>query len=766
MEILAAIGTVSYGVLLVILGLNAVILVHELGHFLVARWCGVRVEKFYIWFDFWGLKFFKFKWGETEYGLGLFPLGGYVKMLGQEDNPGAIQAEIERAKLQAETEGLADETGGLTPPAHAQPAIFSPESYLSKSVPQRLAIIVAGVVMNFLFAIVCAAGAYWIGVQERTPAVGNVIPGSPAWEAGLQPGDRITHIDGSVARAFGDVRKRMIGGNRTIQLSIERQSEEGESESLNIAVSPLRRSGDLMPNIGILSLPTLELFHQQRLGHWEPYYSDETLDVLRKVTEFNPMWLEKVDGQPVNNYVEYQEAQLRKIGQSITGTFRIGQPITGTFVDAEIPAVPMRAIPVRFKMGAITSVLSGSDAEKQGIQAGDTILSVDGDAGFDPLKLPQILLRKVNEYQTTVELVVKKADCKHCCENCDRGSNERCKYCNNTSVEERCSHCDNRVIGEEQTLTLALAPVRLLSDFSEFSMRDSLGSTALGLAWGVDPVIADVDESEWLPGQPVPVAGDRVVSVEFVNCARLLITNSFSRETDTGFLFHSIGERVDLPYIFTYMLQRASLGEKRPGILRRMSDALGLSTPPEDDGEEKILFVRLVLESPDERTKIVDLPILEATDWFQQDRGFSLKSELIEYQAQSIGEALVLGTVRTVDYTLLVYRSVNSLINGTVSPRALNGPVGIVEILYRIALSGWVEFLILLCLIGANLAVINLLPIPPLDGGHVVFLTYEGIFGRPPNELVQVILSYAGLLLIFALMVWTVSLDLACIPRW
>src|SRR5215469_6999955 len=100
MDILAAIWTVTFGVLLVILGFNALIIVHEFGHFAVARHCGVRCEKFYIWFDFWGLKFFKFKWGDTEYGMGLFPLGGYLKMLGQEDDPGAIQAEIERAKNQ------------------------------------------------------------------------------------------------------------------------------------------------------------------------------------------------------------------------------------------------------------------------------------------------------------------------------------------------------------------------------------------------------------------------------------------------------------------------------------------------------------------------------------------------------------------------------------------------------------------------------------------------------------------------------------------
>ena len=696
MEILATIGTVSYGVLLVILGLNAVILVHELGHFLVARWCGVRVEKFYIWFDFWGLKFFKFKWGETEYGLGLFPLGGYVKMLGQEDNPGAIQAEIERAKLaQTETDGSTHETEGLMPPAHAQPALFSPESYLSKSVPQRLAIIVAGVIMNFLFAIICAAAAYMYGVTAEAPAIGNVAPGSPAWKAGLQAGDRITHIDGRVAREFTDIRRKMIEGTQTVQFTIERQGE-----SLDIDVVPRRREGDLLPNIGVGFLPTLELHPQQRLGHREKYYSDETLTVLRTVTVMNRVWLEKVEGQAVNSFVEYQEAQLQRIGQAIT--------ITVGGVDVEIPAIRKRAIPIRFQMGTIDSVLPGSDAERQGIRAGDSIVSVDGDADFDPLKLPQILLRKVNAGQKNVELVIRKAD-----------------------------------TGSEQTLAVELAPVRILPELGLTSMRDSIGSTALGLSWNVDPVIAEVDESALLPGQPVPAVGDRLVSVELINGGAILRTNSFSDRTSEGLRFHSIGERVDVPYIFSLFLQ----------IVPTRNAELPIS-------------IRLVLESPDETTKIVELPVLEATDWFLPERGFTLKTDEVEFLTDNIGEALALGATRTVTYTLLVYRTLHSLFDGTVSARALNGPVGIVEVLYRFAHMGFGEFLFLLALIGANLAVINLLPIPPLDGGHVVFLTYEGIFGRPPNELVQVILSYAGLLLILALMVWTVSLDLGCIPRW
>ena len=96
----ANIGAVALRVLIVLLGVNMLVIVHEWGHFIVARMCGVRCDKFYIWFDAYGFKFFSFKRGNTEYGLGWLPLGGYVKMYGQEDNPGGIQAEIDKAKIE------------------------------------------------------------------------------------------------------------------------------------------------------------------------------------------------------------------------------------------------------------------------------------------------------------------------------------------------------------------------------------------------------------------------------------------------------------------------------------------------------------------------------------------------------------------------------------------------------------------------------------------------------------------------------------------
>ena len=71
---------------------------HELGHFLVAKACGVKCEKFFIGFDIGGYKLSR-KWGETEYGIGILPLGGYVKMLGQDDNPANIAEQVRESQV-------------------------------------------------------------------------------------------------------------------------------------------------------------------------------------------------------------------------------------------------------------------------------------------------------------------------------------------------------------------------------------------------------------------------------------------------------------------------------------------------------------------------------------------------------------------------------------------------------------------------------------------------------------------------------------------
>jgi len=224
LKILAALGVAA--------GLTFVIFVHELGHFLVAKACGVKCEKFYVGFDFFefGIPFTKWKlpralakiqWGETEYGIGSLPLGGYVKMLGQDDDPRNAEHEAERIK--AISKGVAAE--GLVSgqsvekatnealaktaqpdPSHPENApvpakttegstiLLDPRSYPAKPVPARMAIISAGVIMNLIFAVILAAVAYRLGVDEVPAVVGSTTPGGAAWVEAIEPGSKIVQI--------------------------------------------------------------------------------------------------------------------------------------------------------------------------------------------------------------------------------------------------------------------------------------------------------------------------------------------------------------------------------------------------------------------------------------------------------------------------------------------------------------------------------------------------------------------------------------------
>jgi len=681
---------ISYNVLLVLIGINMLIIVHEFGHFAVARACGVRCDKFYIWFDIWGLKFFKFKWKGTEYGLGILPLGGYVKMLGQEDNPSEIKGK-----------GIGDDGT-----ENAEP--LPPDSYLAKSVPQRMAIIVAGVVMNFLFAIVCGTGAYLVGVRDVAPAIGNVIPGSPAWQADLQVGDRIVAINGKSARTFDDLRLSMVGSESGLQLSIDRPGVGRIGQT----VVPRKRKTDLAPTIGVTSLPTLELVSEEHAvqNFAKDHFAPEALSALKTPD----LKLVEVDGAPVNEYADYMRAQLRKISEPLVGVFTPKDE--SSRVEVELPAIPMRELGVRFQMGAITMVRSDSDASKQGIEPGDTVLSIDGVTDIDPMKLSQIVLRKQDEGKTSVELAVKKKD------------------------------------GAEKTYTVELLSETIIPQSSGLSMKDPLGSTALGLAWEMLPVIAAVD-----PGLNLPM-GATVEAVEFLNGVALFSGTTFSESTKDGFRFLSIGDKIDLPFILEFLLQGAP------------------QKPPKDDDAKKskeeapfkpIEMVRLTLSGAGiDGKKDFDVPVRVSTDWFNLDRGLLLRAETTLFKAHGLGEALWLGTEKMIDYSLLIFKTLHRLVTGDVSPKALGGPVTIFIGAWSFAEKGFGSYLLFLCLLGANLAVLNILPIPVLDGGHLVFLAYEGIFRKPPNETVLIILSYIGLALILLLMLWAFSLDLGFVKRF
>ena len=248
-----SIATLVGVIFVVALGLGTVIFVHELGHFLVAKSCGVKCEKFMIGFDINGYKLSR-KWGETEYGIGILPLGGYVKMLGQDDDPAHIAEQLRKSEV-AETNPDAVEVRG----PKGETYHVDRRSYLAKSVPQRMAIISAGVVMNVIFAFIFAAVAYGLGVKYMPSIVSETVPGSPAWRAGLESGDEIVKIGNRENPSFLQLKGGVTLGDMENGIPIiVRRAADGKD--VELLLKPEQNQGRGLATIGILSARTLKLY--------------------------------------------------------------------------------------------------------------------------------------------------------------------------------------------------------------------------------------------------------------------------------------------------------------------------------------------------------------------------------------------------------------------------------------------------------------------------------------------------------------------------
>ncbi|MEH0019331.1 MAG: RIP metalloprotease RseP [Desulfobacter sp.] len=184
--------TIEYAVAFVVT-IGVLVFVHELGHFLVARLCGVGVDVFSLGF---GPKILKKKYGQTEYCISAIPLGGYVKMVGEE-------------------------------PGREIPPEDMDRSFTHKSLFRKSLIVAAGPAFNFLLAILIYFMFYMIaGTYTLKPIVGKVAENAPAEAAGIMAGDVIREINGNRIDSFEDV-QRLVGksGGNTLVLVAERGKE-------------------------------------------------------------------------------------------------------------------------------------------------------------------------------------------------------------------------------------------------------------------------------------------------------------------------------------------------------------------------------------------------------------------------------------------------------------------------------------------------------------------------------------------------------------
>jgi regulator of sigma E protease len=165
-----------------------------------------------------------------------------------------------------------------------------------------------------------------------------------------------------------------------------------------------------------------------------------------------------------------------------------------------------------------------------------------------------------------------------------------------------------------------------------------------------------------------------------------------------------------------------------------------------------------------EQTKTATLSPVDSTDVFLAERGivFDL-TERIRI-SDSWSDAIKRGKDETINALGMVYRFLGKL-GHQVSFTSLGGPVTIAQAAGFSAAEGPGKLLIFLTMLSANLAVINFLPIPLLDGGHMVFLLWEGLRGRPAGEKFVMAMQTAGLVFILTLMLFVLSLDFGLIPR-
>jgi len=176
-----------------IIVLGVLIFFHELGHFLVARLFGVGVEKFSLGF---GPRIFGFKSGITDYQVSAIPLGGYVKMVGEDPEDEVGLSETEQAI-----------------------------SFTHKHVAKRFCIVAAGPVFNMLLAVVIFYGLFQVyGMAHLLPVIGEVVPESPAAAAGMQAGDRVVAVDDTAVNTWDEMALMIRdSGGRALRLTVERE---------------------------------------------------------------------------------------------------------------------------------------------------------------------------------------------------------------------------------------------------------------------------------------------------------------------------------------------------------------------------------------------------------------------------------------------------------------------------------------------------------------------------------------------------------------
>jgi len=707
-------------------GLTFVIFVHELGHFLVAKACGVKCEKFYVGFDFFEFRIpftkwkvprslIKFQWGETEYGLGSLPLGGYVKMLGQDDDPRNAEHEAARIREAVPSQIANEAVVGSQPvdPHHPEQApvpaqttegktiLLDPRSYPAKPVPARMAIISAGVIMNLIFAVILAAVAYRMGVEEMPAIVGSTSPGGAAWVEGIEPGSKIIQIgrrgEPYEYLRWGDIRTTALL-NSGHDVSLLGRKPNGEERWYEVRPAKSRDSKQPLVGIGVPRKPEVEIFPDD-LSHLNPQASPALQDFDQVI---------EAAGQKVTSGADlsaiFAQQPLGPLSLKVERRERTpdGKPVekstkAADIVDVVIQPRPMRELGIAMKIGPIVAIQKGSPAEKADLRVGDLIVEVNGQPIGDPLSLSQ-RLTPTSDDAGAINLTVETKD--------------------------RQGHPVRRTVGVQRNFPLQ-SPTQMLMNPTSIE--------SIGAAFDVTPQVAEISADG-------PAASSAIVPGDVVTDVQLICDD----EQHAKALQRLLGKRALEPI------------KLQPG---------GKSWP------EINYFLQMVFPNTkvkltwkhDEKSESATLSPRESSTYFSDTRGITMYVDFEQHRAKNWSDAFALGFREARDQLTQVLTILQRFASLRLSPTNLSGPLGIIHVAGSFASQGVSALLLFLTMLSANLAVLNFLPIPALDGGHMLFLSAEAVRGKPVDEKLQIRLTVAGVICLLSLMIFATAMD---VHRW
>ncbi|MGD0141518.1 MAG: site-2 protease family protein [Tepidisphaeraceae bacterium] len=690
---------------LLALGLGFVIFVHELGHFLAAKYCDVKVEQFAIGFGpavFAWRKGIGFRWGsttsdynrivqqhfeadqkdqsrlrdraeptldysdaaaktlglgETEYRFNWIPLGGYVKMLGQDDLRPGVTAE-------------------------------DPRAYNRKSVGARMLIVSAGVIMNVVFSAVGFMTIFMIGYPVPPATVGSVIANSPAARAasadgtlvGLQPGDVIVSYNGKdMAGDFSRIPLNVALTHEGQRVAIVVQHPDGAFQTLY--ASPEKPGID---GKGLLQLGVGQPFE---LAGPEVVPEDETDDAMLAKTDLPDVRalspadrITQIAGQSVKTNGNAAIAQLyaalnasdgKPIDLTIESPGGRSRHETVTPHFAEPFAASDLTILGMTPRASVIGLLDTSPALDQ-LKPGDVILAVD--AGADHRQNPTC-----QEIRTTLAAAG-----------------------------------DKQLKVSLTVLDPGQSKPRIIEDLMPYHIPKSGGRMGLGISLGADEQHLVVAQT--LPNSPA--AGKIPAGATLTDIDSKPVANWFE-------------------------LRRLVAGAK-PG--QNLAIAF---IPPDTDGKPSVANVSLKQDDIDAAKAITLTQYLP------------LHPMISNLQTHNPLVALARGVDETRDLILEFYVTLQRMVTGDVGLSNVMGPVGMAHEGAQVASRGFAWLLWFLCLISANLAVVNFLPIPIVDGGLFTLLILEKLQGKALSADAQRIVQMVGLVLILGVFLLVTYQDIA-----